>query len=86
MILRRGRADMLNRATALAFAALVLMTIAATMTMMTVQKAGITHDATLIDGPLELVRRGLWPLAVVVVLRHHGGAVRPAGRQAVHAC
>jgi paraquat-inducible protein A len=64
--LRRGHSDPLNHATALAFAALVLLLIATVRTMMTVQTAGISHRADLFGGPVELLARGLWPLAVVV--------------------
>jgi paraquat-inducible protein A len=35
--------------------------------LMQVSTAGIVHDSTLASGPLELVRFGLWPLALVVV-------------------
>jgi paraquat-inducible protein A len=48
-------------------AALVLLLIMCTTTLMNVQKAGIMLDAGLFSGPEELVRRGMPALAVVVV-------------------
>ena len=65
--LRRGHDDPLGHATALAFAALVLMCVVASMTMMQVATAGISHAADLLAGPVELFARGLWELAAVVV-------------------
>ena len=65
-VLRRGHDNPLDHAAALAFAALVLLAIAAIKTLMTVQTAGIIHHANLFGGPIELRNRGLWPLAVVV--------------------
>ena len=65
-VLRRGHDNPLDHATALAFAALVLLAIATIKTLMTVQTAGIVHHTGLFGGPLELHSRGLWPLAVVV--------------------
>ena len=66
-VLRRGHADPLNHAAALAFGALVLLAIATAKTLMTVQTAGIVHHTNLFGGPIELRSRGLWPLAVVVI-------------------
>src|ERR1700738_4336034 len=65
--LRRARRDPFHRALALAFTALVLLTVTCSTTMLIVQTAGISHQADLLAGPQELLRRGLWTLAVVVV-------------------
>jgi len=65
--LRRTRRDPLNRCLALSAAALVLFAVVWTAMLMQVSTAGIVHDSTLASGPLELVRFGLWPLALVVV-------------------
>ena len=66
VVLRRGHRNAFDYATALAFAALVLLTIVTVKTLMTVQTAGIVHRTDLFGGPVELDHRGLWPLAVVV--------------------
>ena len=66
-ILRRGHRDPLGHGAALTVAALVLMTVVATMSMMTVSTIGISHRADLLAGPIELVRRGLWELAIPVL-------------------
>lgn len=65
-LLRRTRRDPLNRGLALNIAALALYAIVWTTMLMKVSTAGIVHDTTLISGPVELVRQGLWPLAVAV--------------------
>ncbi len=65
--LRRTRRDPLNRCLALNAAALVLFVVLWSTLLMRVSTAGIEHEATLASGPLELVRHGLWPLALVVV-------------------
>src|SRR6266404_2108289 len=64
--LRRTRRDPLNRCLALTAAALVLFAVVWLAMLMQVSTAGIEHSSTLISGPIELVRSGLWPLAVVV--------------------
>lgn len=66
-VLRGHRRNTIEHALALAFAALVLLGVTATATMMTVQTAGIVHHADLISGPLELERRGMFSLSVAVV-------------------
>jgi len=64
--LRRTRTDSLNRCLALTAATLVLFVVLWSGMLMRVSTAGIVHEATLASGPLELVRHGLWPLALVV--------------------
>jgi paraquat-inducible protein A len=64
--LRRTRRDPLNRSLALNAAALVLFAVVWLAMLMEVSTAGIVHSTTLTSGPLELVRHGLWPLALVV--------------------
>ena len=65
-LLRRTRRDPLGRGLALNVAALALFAIVWTAMLMKVSTAGIVHETTLISGPEELVRQGLWPLAVAV--------------------
>jgi paraquat-inducible protein A len=65
--LRRARADPLGRGLALTLAAIALLTVMCTTTLMTVSTAGIVHGANLLSGPTELVRRGMTALAIVVV-------------------
>src|SRR5476649_2269309 len=64
--LRRTRRDPLSRALALNCSALVLFAIVWLALLMKVSTAGIDHATTLIDGPIELVKHGLWPLGLVV--------------------
>jgi paraquat-inducible protein A len=52
---------------ALTVAALVLLTLMCTNTLMSVQTAGIAHSADLFSGPAELIRRNMAELAVAVV-------------------
>lgn len=66
-VLRSRRADSMQHALALALAALALLAITASATLMTVETAGIVHDADLIAGPAELVLHGMPSLAVAVV-------------------
>jgi paraquat-inducible protein A len=65
-LLRRTRRDPLDRGLALNVAALVLYVIVWTAMLMKVSTAGIVHETSLVSGPLELVRQGLWPLALAV--------------------
>jgi paraquat-inducible protein A len=65
-LLRRVRRDPLSRGLALNGAALVLYVIVWTAMLMKVSTMGIVHDTSLISGPMELVRQGLWPLAIAV--------------------
>ena len=52
---------------ALTVAALVLLVVMCSTTLMSVETSGISHSADLFAGPLELVERGMTALAVVVV-------------------
>jgi paraquat-inducible protein A len=65
--LRRVRADPLRRGLALYLTSLILLVILAAAPMMTVERAGIRISADLFSGPEELVRRGMAPLALVVL-------------------
>ena len=65
--LRSRRRNTIEHALALAFAALVLLVVTATTTLMRVEASGIVHLADLIAGPEELVRRGMLSLAVAVI-------------------
>jgi paraquat-inducible protein A len=65
-LLRRTRRAPLDRGLALNVAALVLYVIVWTAMLMKVSTAGIVHETSLVSGPLELVRQGLWPLALAV--------------------
>ncbi len=64
--LRLTRAEPLDRCLALTGAALVLFGVLWLAMLMKVSTAGIVHETTLNSGPLELVARGLWPLALAV--------------------
>ena len=75
--LARWRADPLRRSLALNAAALVLMAIVCTTTLMTVETAGITVTAHLFSGPEELARRGLASLGLVVLFTT---VIAPIGR------
>src|SRR5262249_5306958 len=65
--LHRTTSHPLDHSVALVVAALVLLIVMAATTLMSVETAGIAHSAFLLSGPEELVRRGMAPLAVVVV-------------------
>lgn len=64
--LRATRADPTGHCLALTFASLVLFTVLWLSMLMKVSTAGIVHETTLLSGPAELVRHGLWPLAIAV--------------------
>jgi paraquat-inducible protein A len=64
--IRRSRSNPLSRGLALNCAGLVLFIIVWTAMLMKVSTMGIMHETTLFSGPAELVRQGLWPLAVAV--------------------
>ncbi len=64
--LRATRADPTGHCLALTFASLVLFAILWLAMLMKVSTAGIVHETTLLSGPAELVRHGLWPLAIAV--------------------
>jgi paraquat-inducible protein A len=77
--LRRTRTDSFGRGIALNAATLVLFMVLWTTMLMTVSTAGIVHDSKLESGPLELVRHGLWPLALIVAFTT---AIAPLGKYA----
>jgi paraquat-inducible protein A len=65
--LRRTRQHPLEHSLALAFAALILLTVMCLTTLMTVRTSGIVHQAGIFSGPTELVQRGMPSLAIVVI-------------------
>jgi paraquat-inducible protein A len=65
-LLRATRAAPLDHCLALTAAALVLLAVLWLAMLMQVSTAGIVHETTLNSGPLELIERGLWPLALAV--------------------
>lgn len=65
-VLRRTCRDTFDRSLAINFAAVVLFVIVWTAMLMKVSTAGIVHETSLISGPAELVRQGLWPLGIAV--------------------
>lgn len=65
-VLRATRADPTGHCLALTAAALVLFSILWVSMLMKVSTAGIEHETGLLSGPAELVRHGLWPLALAV--------------------
>jgi len=73
----RTRRDPLNRALALNATALVLFAVVWLAMLMKVSTAGIEHSTTLISGPVELVKHGLWPLGLVVFFTT---AIAPFGK------
>ena len=64
--LRRATVDPIDRGLAINLAAVTLFAVVWTAMLMKVSTAGIVHETTLTSGPQELVRQGLWPLAVAV--------------------
>jgi paraquat-inducible protein A len=56
----------LGHSTALMTAALVLLIVMSSTTMMSVSTSGIAHSAYLLSGPIELVHRDMTALAIVV--------------------
>ncbi len=60
------RADPTGHCLALTFASLVLFAVLWLSMLMKVSTAGIVHETSLLSGPAELVRHGLWPLAIAV--------------------
>ena len=66
-VLHRARGHPIDHSIALTLAALVLLIVMCTTTLMSVQTAGIAHSADLFSGPAELVRRNMAELAAVVV-------------------
>jgi paraquat-inducible protein A len=66
-ILRRVSAHRLDHLIALTAAALVLLAVMCSTSLMSVQTAGIRHVADLFSGPEELVHQHMAPLAAVVL-------------------
>src|SRR5258708_8188977 len=66
-MLRRTTSRPIDHSIALTVAALVLLIVMCTTTLMSVKPAGIAHSANLFSGPAELARRNMAALAVVVV-------------------
>jgi|FEC22Drversion2_1045045.scaffolds.fasta_scaffold00497_6 paraquat-inducible protein A len=64
--LRITKPDPLNRHLALSAAAFVLFVLVWQTMLMKVSAVGIVRETKLDSGPLELVARGLWPLAIAV--------------------
>ena len=65
--LRHTRRDSLTKALALNVAAMALLAISLTTTMMEVSTAGIFRKADLFTGPINLRDNGVWELSVVVL-------------------
>ena len=65
--LRRPRRHPLEHSLALAIAALILLGVMCSSTLMTVRSSGITHQAGIFSGPEELAKRGMSALGIVVV-------------------
>jgi paraquat-inducible protein A len=65
--LRRTRQHSLEHSLALAVGAVILLVVICLSTLMTVRTSGIVHQAGIFSGPVELVRRSMSGLAVVVV-------------------
>ena len=66
-VLRRVSAHQLQHLVALAMAALILLVVMCTSSLMSVETAGIRRVANLFSGPEELVRQNMAPLAFVVL-------------------
>jgi len=64
--LRRTRQEPMAHSLALTLGALVLFVVLWTTMLMRVSSSGIVHESDLLDGPIELVKRGLWPVGLVV--------------------
>ena len=80
--LRHARRDPLRRGLALNVAALVLLIVMSTTTLMVVSTYGIAHSAGLFSGPAELARRGMPELGVAVIFT---SLLAPFGRFAATA-
>jgi paraquat-inducible protein A len=66
-ILRKARRHPLEHTIALAVAALILLAVMCLNSLMTVSSAGMVHQAGILSGPVELVRRNMAGLAIVVI-------------------
>ncbi|MBN9090931.1 MAG: paraquat-inducible protein A [Reyranella sp.] len=64
--LRHTRANSLDHCLAVTAGGLVAFIVLWTATLMQVSQVGIVHETNLMSGPAELVRHGLWPLALAV--------------------
>ena len=67
-VLRRSRTDPIRRGLALTCTGLLLFAMATNMPFIEVQLSGINRDTTLITGPLELERHGMWELSAVILV------------------
>ena len=56
----------MRRGLALNCAGLVLFIIVWAAKLIKVSIVGIMHEATLVSGPMEFARQGLWPVALAV--------------------
>ena len=75
--LRHTRANSLEHCLAVTAGGLVAFVVLWTATLMQVSEVGIVHSTTLVSGPAELVRHGLWPLAIAVAFTT---AIAPVGK------
>jgi paraquat-inducible protein A len=66
-LLRHTRHDPIGVPLALYCAALALLVISCTMTMLTVSRIGLNHNADMFSGPVGLAEHGLWPLGLLVL-------------------
>nr|WP_294521829.1 paraquat-inducible protein A [uncultured Rhodopila sp.] len=66
-VLRKARRHPLEHTIALAVAALILLAVMCLTPLMTVSQAGMVHRAGILSGPVELVRRNMSGLAIVVI-------------------
>ena len=66
-VLHRTTTHPIESSIALTLAALVMLVVMCTTGLMSVQTAGIAHNAYLLSGPAELVQRNMAALALVVV-------------------
>ena len=66
-LLRHTRRDPIGVPLALYCAALMLLIISCTMTMLSVSRIGLSHNADMFSGPLGLTEHGLWPLGLLVL-------------------
>jgi paraquat-inducible protein A len=77
--LRRHRRDPIDPTLAFSLSALVLLTIAASATLLRVSNAGQNHTADLFSGPIGLEHDGMWELAVVVLIATVGAPFAKLG-------
>ncbi len=66
-MLRRTRRDPIGVPLALYCAALVLLLISCSSTMLSVSRIGLSHQADLLTGPIGLTEHGMWPLGALVL-------------------